>query len=233
MRFLCLSDIHGNAYALRKILREADARGFDQLIVCGDLCYPGPDALEVWKLLVKRNALCVQGVGDRALANLKPESLSSKTEEGQARIKRLREVREELGELIIARLAKLPTVARLPLESGHTMLIVHGTPGDPTESFGREMSEDELIARLGDEPGDIVICGSSHEQFEGEVADVHIVSVGSVGEAPGGTHALGAIVDSTPAGFSATLFSVALGDEDGEHMELAKERPSSDSLFHG
>jgi hypothetical protein len=78
-----------------------------------------------------------------------------------------------------------------------------------------------------------VICGSSHEQFEGEVADVHIVSVGSVGEAPGGTHALGAIVESNQAGFSATLFSVALGDEEEDHMELAKERPSSDKQFHG
>jgi predicted phosphodiesterase len=96
------------------------------------------------------------------------------------------------------------------------MLIVHGTPGDPTDSFSREMTEEELVARLGDEPGDIIVCGSSHEQFEGTIADVQIVSVGSVGEAPGGTHALGAIIDSTQAGFSATLFSVALQDDEEE-----------------
>jgi predicted phosphodiesterase len=216
MRFLCLSDIHGNAHALKKILREADVRGFDQLIVCGDLCYPGEGALEVWKILVKRHALCVQGVGDRALARLKPDKLQAQTEEGEFKIKRLREMKEELGELIIARLDKLPQLARLPLESGHTMLIVHGTPGDPTDSFSREMTEEELVARLGDEPGDIIVCGSSHEQFEGTIADVQIVSVGSVGEAPGGTHALGAIIDSTQAGFSATLFSVALQDDEEE-----------------
>lgn len=236
MRFLCLSDIHGNVHALNKILHEADARGFDQLIVCGDLCYPGQDALDVWKVLVRRNALCVQGVGDRALARLKPESLSAKTPEAQGRIERLRAVKEDLGELIVTRLRQLPTIARLPLESGQTMVIVHGTPGDPTDSFSREMTEEELVARLGDEPGDLVICGSSHEQFEGIVADVHIVSVGSVGEAPGGTHALGAIVEANQAGFNVTLFSVPLGEEeDGDYLELssASDKTASDRQFHG
>ncbi len=210
MRFLCISDIHGNIDALERILSEGKARGYDQLLVCGDLCYPGPGALQVWKTLVANNALCVQGVGDRALASVDPNKLVSTTKEGQAKIQRLRELKKELGELIVARLGKLPPLARLPLESGHTMLVVHGTPADPTESFARDMTEEELVARLGDEPADLVVCGSSHEQFEGDVADVHIVSVGSVGEAPGGTHALGAIVDSGQTGYSVTLFQVEL-----------------------
>ncbi len=210
MRFLCLSDIHGNAAALKLILQEGKIRGYDQLIVCGDLCFPGDGALEVWKILLRENAMCVQGVGDRALARVDPDTLSANTETGKIRIQKLKEVRAQLGEIILTRLGKLPPLARLPLESGHTMLVVHGTPADPTDSFHREMTEEELLMRLGDEPGDLVICGSSHEQFEGIVADVHIVSVGSVGEAPGDTHALGAIVESNAAGFAATLFAVAL-----------------------
>ena len=47
MRFLCVSDIHGHAAALRAVLREAEGYGFDQLIACGDLCFPGPEPLEV------------------------------------------------------------------------------------------------------------------------------------------------------------------------------------------
>jgi predicted phosphodiesterase len=90
------------------------------------------------------------------------------------------------------------------------MLVVHGSPRDPTESLNREMTEEELVAALGDEPGDLIICGSSHEQFEGKVADVHIVSVGSVGEAPGGTHALGALVATNQTGYTVTLLQVPL-----------------------
>ena len=214
MKFLCISDIHGNAHALKAILSDGKVRGYDQLVVCGDLCFPGKDALEVWKILVAENALCIQGLSDRALANVDPKKLSATTESGRERIKRLADMKAELGEIIVARLGRLPTFARLPLESGHTMLIVHGTPADPMDSLSRDMSEEELIAALGDEPGDLVICGSSHEQFEGSVADVHIASVGSVGEAPGGTHALGAIVDSNQAGFSVTMIQVALEDQE-------------------
>src|SRR5690606_34833531 len=196
MRFLCLSDIHGNYAALKAILKEGDALGFDQLVVCGDLCYPGEGALDVWKTLVERRALCVQGLGDRALSQIDPKTVQASDPESQAKLDRLREVREELGEIILVRLGKLPKLARLPLESGHTMLIVHGSPGDPTETLTRDMTEEELVALLGDEPGDLIICGSSHEQFDGVVADVRIASVGSVGEAPGGTHAYGALVES-------------------------------------
>lgn len=215
MRFLCVSDIHGHAKALDAILAEGKARGFDQLVACGDLCFPGPEPLRVWKTLVSHNALCVQGVGDRALARIDASKLTATSSVERQRIKRLLEVQTELGELILARLGRLPEVARLPLESGHTMVVVHGTPRDPTESFSRDMSEEELVLQLGDEPGDLVICGSSHEQFDGSVADVRIVSVGSVGEAPGGTHAYGALVDSSPKGFDVTLLAVSL-DTDQE-----------------
>lgn len=210
MRFFCISDIHGQLGPLETLLQEADAQGFDQLIVCGDLCFPGAEPLEVWKLLTSRNALCVQGVGDRALANIDVGKLRGATDTERERIERLRFVKRELGELILARLAKLPPMARLPLESGHTMLVVHGTPRDPMESFHREMTEEELLYALGDEPGDLVISGSSHEQFEGRVADVHIVSVGSVGEAPGGTHAYGAFVHSAQTGYSVNLIATPL-----------------------
>lgn len=230
MRFLCISDIHGNAEALHKILKEGDARGFDQLIVCGDICFPGQGALEVWKTLIQRNAICVQGLSDRALANVNPDTLKATTPKAQERLQRLRELKAELGEIIVARLGKLPTTVRLPLESGHTMLIVHGSPGDPSESLSREMTEEELIARLGDEPGDLVVCGSSHEQFEGTVADVDIVSVGSVGECPGNTHVLGALIHSTQTGYSVTMLSVPLDDS---YEYTGSERTAADIPRYG
>lgn len=214
MRFLCISDIQGNARALDRILEEGKVRGYDQLIVCGDLCFPGPEPLRVWKTLIEHNALCVQGLGDRALALVDPKKLSATTETERARIERLKQTHSELGELIIARLGKLPQRAHLPLESGHTMLVVHGSPRDPMEAITRDMTEEEIIHQLGTEPGDLIICGASHEQFEGNVADVHIVSVGSVGEAPGGTHAYGAIVHSAQTGYQISLFSVPLEEEE-------------------
>jgi putative phosphoesterase len=211
MRLLCVSDIHGHARALDAVLKEADATyGWDQLVVCGDLCFPGPEPLEVWKTLVQHRALCVQGLGDRALAQIDPNKLTATTEVERSRIERLRQVHRELGEIIITRLGQLPQIARLPIESGHTLLVVHGSPADPTESFGIEMTDEEMLALLGDEPGDIIVCGGSHVPFERQIADVRIVNVGSVGEAPGGGYACGTLITTSTLGIAVNQFTVPL-----------------------
>ncbi|HEY1534707.1 MAG TPA: metallophosphoesterase family protein [Polyangiaceae bacterium] len=210
MRFLCVSDIHGHAAALDAVLKEADSLGWDQLVACGDLCFPGPAPLAVWKTLVGHRALCVQGVGDRALAQVDPNKLSATTEVERNRIERLRQVQNELGELIVKRIGQLPAIANLPIESGHTMIAVHGSPLDPSEPFAIDMSDDELIALLGDQPGDIVVCGGSHVPFDRAVADVRIVNVGSVGEAPGGGYANFTIVTTSALGINVQQHVVTL-----------------------
>ena len=47
MRVAVLSDIHGNGRAFEAALREADARGFDQLILLGDLLTYGCDVSQI------------------------------------------------------------------------------------------------------------------------------------------------------------------------------------------
>jgi len=210
MRFLCLSDVHGHFAALQAVLEEADARGWDQLVVCGDLCFPGPEPLKVWRALVDRQALCVQGASDRALALVDPHKLTATTETERARIERLRRVQLELGDLIVARLGKLPPLARLPVESGHTLLVVHGSPADPLEPITHDMDDDEILALLGDEPGDVVVCGGSHVTFDRSVADVRVIGVGSVGEAPGNDHAAATIIETTTLGIDVRPFTVEL-----------------------
>ncbi len=210
LRFLCISDIHGNARALEAVLEEANARGWDQMVAAGDLCFPGPEPLRVWDTLVKHNALCVQGVGDRALARIDPRNLVATTDTERQRLQRLRETRGELGDLIIARLGKLPTTATLPLESGQTMLVVHGSPRDPTDYFTPEMSDEEMLSMLGEEFAELVVCGGSHVAFDRVIDDVRIVNVGSVGEAPGGGYATACIIETAQVGFKVEPFSVQL-----------------------
>jgi predicted phosphodiesterase len=72
------------------------------------------------------------------------------------------------------------------------------------------MSDEELLALLGDEPGDIIVCGGSHVPFDRSVADVRIVNVGSVGEAPAGDHASAAIITTSQLGISVEMLAVPL-----------------------
>jgi hypothetical protein len=129
----------------------------------------------------------VQGVSDRALATLNPEALHARSEHERARLRRLTEVRRDLGDIILARLARLPATVRLPLDDGGELVLVHGSPTDPMEPLSHDMSDDEISALLGDDPADIVVCGGSHVPFDRTVAGMRVVNVGSVGEAPRGS----------------------------------------------
>ncbi len=211
MRFLCVSDIHGHADALRLVLEVARAHsGWDKLIVCGDLLFPGPKPLETWKLLLDEQALVTQGLLDRAIATLEPESLTARTDAEQARLSQLLELHEQLGELIVMRLGKLPETARLPLEDDSEMLILHGSPMDRTECFSPELSEDEMVALIGDETAQLIVCGGSHVAFDWAVEGTRVVGVGSVGEAPGGGYAHYTLIETSSFGVTVEQHTVEL-----------------------
>jgi predicted phosphodiesterase len=210
VRFLCLSDVHGDADALAAVLREGRVQGYDQLVACGDLLFPGPKPLDTWKLLLEQRALCVQGVSDRALATLDPDELKAETPEQVQRLELLRNVHESLGELIIARLGRLSATARLPLENGQEMLIVHGSPADPTVAMSIDMDDDEINALIGDEAADLIVCGASHVPFERIVADTQIVNVGCVGDRPTPGIAHATLIETLPMGLQITPFVVEL-----------------------
>src|SRR5690349_2991704 len=118
VRLLCLSDIHGHADALAAVLATAERRGYEKILVAGDLCFPGPKPLETWRRLTQAQAICVQGVGDRALATLDTGTVRARSDHEKARLDRLGEVRSELGDLILARLARLAPTFRVPLVNG-------------------------------------------------------------------------------------------------------------------
>jgi predicted phosphodiesterase len=210
MRFLCVSDVHGHAAALRAVIAEGKTRAFEQLLVCGDLLFPGPDPLETWHLLLEYKAVCVQGVSDRAIATVDPSKLKPVNADQKVRLDRLLKARQALGELIVARLGKLAPVARLPLENGEELVVVHGSPADPTEPFTPDMTDEECYALIGDDPADYVVCGGSHVPFHRKLDQVHIINVGSVGEAPQGGMAHGTLIDAGKFGVTLEQFEVEL-----------------------
>ena len=211
MRFLCISDIHGHADALAAVLATAERRGYSKLLVAGDLCFPGPSPLETWRRLTATNAVCVQGVGDLALATIDPDNLRATSDHEQRRLDRLRAARSELGELILARLAKLPKTLRIPIETGEEILLVHGSARDASEPISHEMSDDEIRALIGDDPADLIVCGGSHVPFDRQIGGTRIVNVGSVGEAPGGQLAHATFIETVASGVTVEQFIVPLG----------------------
>ena len=221
MRFLCVSDIHGNAFALSAVLAAAERRGWARLLAAGDHCYPGLSPLEVWRRLVGANATMTQGLSDRALALLDVDSVAPRTPHEQERLDLVGKTRADLGELIVARLGKLPLEVRIPIETGGELLLIHGSPRDPAEPFTHDMTDAEIMALVGDDPADLIVCGGSHVPFDRQVGDVRIVNVGSVGEAPGGGYAHGTFLETTSTDVIVEQFAVPLAPSRAEEDEAA------------
>lgn len=220
MRLLCLSDIHGHAGALSAVLATAERRGYTRVLVAGDICFPGPEPLATWRRLSQLRAICVQGVGDRAIATIDVSSLRPRDDFERARLARLHDVRAELGDPILRKLAKLPSIVRQSLEGGRQLLMVHGSPVDPTEPLTHDMDDETVALMLGDEEADVVLCGGSHVPFDrvierqvaGQRRTTRVVNLGSVGEAPGAhRHEYADVFPAETAGSVASVEATAVG----------------------
>jgi len=219
MLLLCVSDIHGNLDALRAVLATAEKRAFHKLLIAGDIA----------------GAVMVQGVSDKALVTLDPNSLHPRSDHERAMIERMKAVRSELGDLVLERVKRLPTHFRMPLEDGGELLLVHGSPVDPAESITFDMSDEEVDALIGDDSADVIVCGMSHTPFHRFLGDIQIIGVGSIGEAPDGLSeapsqgatsprplvAHATWIESTPQGINVESISVPL-DAASEHLLAAR-----------
>jgi predicted phosphodiesterase len=185
-----LSDVHGNLEALEAVLRELGRRGVTELIVLGDHLFGGPAPHEVWLRLTEVGARLLRGPSDLALATLDPAALAARADlvgdtAGRARLALFEQTRQAVGELVIARLRRLPERHRMPLLDGGEALFVHGSPAAHDVEVSHDLDDEELVALLGDDPADLVFCSGAHVPFQRDLPGTRLVGVGSVGDAPG------------------------------------------------
>ncbi len=225
MRLLCVSDIQGNLAALQAVLATAERVNFQKLLAAGDLLFPGPEPLETWRRLSGAGAVMVQGATERALSTLSPETIrGAASPQEKAMSDRFAAVQSELGDIVLEQIRRLPAQERIALEDGRELLLIHGSPADPLEAMSAELDDDELMALMGDDPADIVVCGMSHVPFDRIIGDVRIVNVGSVGDAPDGRkpgdpiarYAHATWIESSKEGIDVEQFIVRLGTADEE-----------------
>ena len=195
---LFISDIHGRLDALDAVLEEADRRGATRIYAAGDLLAGGPDPLGVWRRLTEVKAHCVRGVSDSALCSVDTSKLVPLNEREREKLEQFLWTRRNVGELVLESLRRLPLSLRVPLIDGSEVVVVHGSPHDPLQEISQDMDDDEVLALVGDDPADVVICGASHVPFQRPLDGVHVVNVGSVGAAPEGRVAHYTLLTPTP-----------------------------------
>jgi predicted phosphodiesterase len=181
-----MSDIHGNLRALEAVLAELDREGVHTIFALGDHLLGGDEPLEVWRRLNELGVLMTRGISDTALAQVTPRGVPVENDRERALLARFESTRKSIGDLVTEQLRRLPEQRRVPLVDGRELMMVHGSPRDSTVEMTHDLDDDEMLALIDDDPADVVVCGAAHVPFRRDVADLVIVNVGSVGQAPEG-----------------------------------------------
>jgi len=177
MRIAAISDVHGNVFALRAVLRAVSEEGADVLVNLGDHLSGGVAPAATADLLMDTPMISVRGNHERQVLENPPGRMSASDRLAHA----------ELSDRHRAWLESQPLTAR-PAEG---VLAFHGTPEDDLEYLletvtpagVRPASEDEVRSRLsGHLEHRLLLCGHTHLQRALRLPDgPFVVNPGSVG----------------------------------------------------
>jgi predicted phosphodiesterase len=206
MRYALISDIHGNAPALRAVLDDIDRRvEVGAIFHLGDLVGYAPWPDEVIALLRDRGIEGVAGNYDSTVASdyahcgckyedPQQEALSHQSY-GWTRKHISPEGRRFLARLPF-RLDLRPGTGHVP---GPTVILVHGTPTLNTLYWTEDRPDSfcsKMAGRAGARAGDVLCFSHTHKPWHRQVDGVHFLNTGSVGRPKDGDWRAGyAILD--------------------------------------
>ncbi|MBL8295628.1 MAG: metallophosphoesterase family protein [Bryobacterales bacterium] len=194
MRYLILSDIHGNQEALSAVLKEAQADGFDAIVCLGDVVGYGADPNPVVEWVKRNSVATVRGNHDKASVGL--ESLEWFNPAARASALWTRSV------LTIENQEWLRQLPRGPVEVGGFQ-ILHGSPVDEDEYLLHPSEVAQLVGYLDArvsffghthiqggfrvmrttvKPVPAVRWGSNREELTLELDSEYLINPGSVGQ---------------------------------------------------
>jgi hypothetical protein len=179
-----LADVAANIEALEAVLTACRQAGASAIFVAGGLLHRGSSPLAVWQRLQEYEARSTRGTPDLAVATLTTRDVQPKDDHQRAALERLAKTREEVGELILAKLRRLPDTFRVELASGAELAVMYGSPRDPMTPITIELTDDEALTLVGDDTADVIVSGGAGVPFVRPMDGLTLVGAGSVGDAP-------------------------------------------------
>lgn len=175
MKIAVISDIHGNASALLKVIEEIKKLGVKNIYCLGDVVGYYPEAQKVVEILISNNVFSIMGNHDFALVN-------NRILESKVANDALKWTKQNLSAKAVKYLASLPLKINLNI-GGYRILFVHGSPWD---YLNERVYIDSDLERFCNLPYDIVIMGHTHRPFILSKNGKIILNPGSVGESRDG-----------------------------------------------
>jgi predicted phosphodiesterase len=179
-RTAIVSDVHGNAVALRAVLEDLDSEGIETAVCLGDLCQGGPEPDACADLVAERGWPVVLGNADAfVLDPATAEGASEVVTERQLEVQRW--THERLGDERRAVVAAYASTVDVELGDGRTLLGCHATPASYDPIVFPTAPEDEFRAAFAGTGADVVACGHIHLPYLRRIGEALVLNPGSVG----------------------------------------------------
>ena len=229
-----ISDLHGNAVALRAVL--GDLRDVDRIVCLGDCATLGPHPREVLAMLRDAGIPCVLGNHDDFL--LDPALVTTYTQ-APIIVEAVAWCAAELGADDLAFVRTFVAGMTIDLD-GATLALFHGSPRSHMEDLLATTPDDALDEALGELRATVMAGGHTHLPMLRQHRGALLVNPGSVGM-PFERHVAGraptvldhaeyAIVEGARGHVSVTLRRVALDRAALRAANAAVAHPLRDQL---
>lgn len=171
-----LSDIHGNSWALKKVLEDIRLRSPDLIINLGDSLYGPLNPSGTYELIRKSRMVSICGNEDRLIFEKESHKYKNDT---------LTYVRDQLSAEALNWLKSLAHQATYP----DLLYACHGTPCSDNKYLIHKVINSIIVRRenseihnlIGDISERIILCGHSHLPSVVETCGRIIINPGSVG----------------------------------------------------
>lgn len=187
MKIAAISDIHGNIYALMKVLEDIDEQKVDKIICLGDFVGYGPHPNEVIALIKRREIPCIKGNYDASVVD-GDFTYIRKTEINSFS---LPWTCSELRTSNKFYLDSLPEHLKYTF-NGVNFCFTHGSPRLINEYLFEDADNTNKI--MEEFEGDVLVCAHTHIPFTKKINNKQIINIGSVGKpkngSPNSTYAL-------------------------------------------
>lgn len=207
MQFAVFADVHSNLLGLQAVLADIRARGTDTIYCLGDLVGYGPRPNDVIELLRQQDIPTIMGNYDDAIGNMRLICGCDYKDEQAMKLgeSSILWTKEHTSEENKAWLRQLPQ--RLEFTAGGLkFLLVHGSPRQLNEYLFVNTPEEVLNQFLTENHCDVLVCGHTHLPFYKQVAEGHIINVGSAGKPKHGNANVGYALFNVTKGNLAVKF---------------------------
>ncbi len=181
MRVALISDMHGNAVALRTVLEDVRREDVDLIVSLGDVAQGGPQPRECVDILRELGCPCVYGNSDDFLITL---DLGAEPVEDEERRERLLDTarwsREQLGADGLEFLGAFEPTVEVDVD-GARLVCCHATPQSNEDVILPDTPRADAERMIGNPAANAVAAGHVHLQWLRRFSDLLWFCVGSVG----------------------------------------------------